>query len=397
MAKFPSTLKSWYTAPITPVQFLQIIQTHRVIVCVGSGGVGKTTTSAAIGLLAAQHGKNVLCLTIDPARRLAQSLGLDAEQADAQVVSPTLLEQAGIQASGSLTVMMLNTKQLSDELVERHASSPEVRDKILANRIYHYASTALSGTRDYLAIEKLHAVKDDPQFDIIILDTPPTSHALDFLNAPERMIEAMTNSAAQWFIRAFRSSDRLSFDLLARSAAIAMQGIAKLAGKGFLEQVAELLCHVDDMFGGFAARARQVQQSLQGKGVAFVLVTSPCPMAINEVLYFSERLSKLDLRSDAFVVNCVHQAPTVNPSEQTLRKNLNQHQMPDDPCTIARIRQAIKDEATQAARDESNLHCLDDIIAQCTPKPAYVTIPAYPEDVHDLKALQRVAKTLELG
>ena len=173
---------------MTTATLQPLLEKHRVLLCVGSGGVGKTTITAALGLAAALRGKRVLCLTIDPARRLANSLGLDRMTSEATRVEPRHFENHGLSVTGSLTVMMLDTKRTFDELVVRHASSPEARDRILQNKLYQYVSTNLAGTQEYMAMEKLMSVKADADFDLIILDTPPTSNALDFLDAPERCL-----------------------------------------------------------------------------------------------------------------------------------------------------------------------------------------------------------------
>ncbi len=376
------------------MKFPELIDSRRVILCVGSGGVGKTTTAAALGLLAAKRGRRALCLTIDPARRLAQSLGMEEFRADAQEVSQERFTRAGIEAPGSLTVMMLNTKRTFDEIVERYASSPEVRDRILQNQMYHYVSTALAGTQEYMAMEKLYSVKNDPSFDTIILDTPPTSNALDFLDAPERLIDALDSSATRWFVRAFQSTGRLSFDLLARSASIALRGVGKFTGTGFLEQVAEFLTEINDLFGGFTQRAREVQSALRAPDVAYVLVTSPSPMAIREVLFFSERLTQLGMSSDAFVVNRIHPPPASSPPEDAIRDAVAHSGLRLDDDVVPRLQSAMKDEVTQAAMDASHLRILDETLLLADPAPLRANVPAYPYDVHDLESLHDVAKVL---
>jgi anion-transporting ArsA/GET3 family ATPase len=376
------------------VNFETLIDSRRVILCVGSGGVGKTTTAAALGLLAAQRGRRALCLTIDPARRLAQSLGLEEFRADAQQVSAERFRQAGIEAPGSLTVMMLNTKRTFDEIVERYASSPEVRDRIMHNQMYHYVSTALAGTQEYMAMEKLYAVKNDPNFDLIILDTPPTSNALDFLDAPDRLIDALDSSATRWLIRAFESTGRLSFDLLARSAAMALRGVGKFTGTGFLEQVAEFLTELNDLFGGFTQRARQVQSALRAADVAYVLVTSPSPTTIREVLFFSERLTQLGMSSDAFVINRIHHPPPNAPSQQAIRQAVEQSGLALDEDVVTRLQAIMKDEATQAAMDAHHLLVLHEALHLVDPAPLRAMVPAFPYDVHDLESLHDVAKAL---
>ncbi|HEY1536818.1 MAG TPA: ArsA family ATPase, partial [Polyangiaceae bacterium] len=206
---------------------LPVLQGKRIVVCAGAGGVGKTTIAAAIALGFASQGKRVLCITIDPAKRLADSLGLGAMNAEEQLVSPELFAKAGLTVSGSLTVLMLDTKQTFDDLVARHASTPEARDRILQNRIYNYVSTSLAGTQSYMAMEKVLLVRQDPRFDLIVLDTPPTSNALDFLDAPERLIEAIDSAAMRWLVQTFEKSGRFSLNLVARGVALVLRGLGR--------------------------------------------------------------------------------------------------------------------------------------------------------------------------
>src|SRR4051794_39668818 len=270
----------------------ELVTSRRVLITVGAGGVGKTTTAAALGVAAARRGKRVLCLTIDPAKRLAESLGIAEMRTEAATVDPARFEAAGVKLTGSLTAMMLDTKRTFDELVIKHSSTKERADRLLQNKLYKYVSTSLAGTQEYMAMEKLVAVKDDPRYDLIVLDTPPTANALDFLDAPERLMEALDSATMKWFVQAFQSSGKLSLNVLARSAAMVLRGIGKITGGGFLEAMAEFITELNDLFGGFKHRAAQVQKALRTPEVAFVLVTSPSPMSIREVLYFSERLTE---------------------------------------------------------------------------------------------------------
>jgi len=154
-----------------------VLASHRVVVCVGSGGVGKTTTAASLALHAAMDGRRVLCMTIDPAKRLANSLGLSQMTSEEQEVPASVFAEHGLVLGGSLSAMMLDTKRTFDELVRRTASSPERAERIIGNKLYKYISTSLAGTQEYMAMEKLHAVKSDPRYDLVVLDTPPTSNA----------------------------------------------------------------------------------------------------------------------------------------------------------------------------------------------------------------------------
>lgn len=258
----------------------ELVRTRRVLITVGAGGVGKTTTAAALAVAAAREGKRVLCLTIDPAKRLAESLGLRTIATEAVKIDKRRFEEAGIPMKGELTVMMLDTKTTFDELVHKYSSSPEKAKQLLDNKLYQYVSTSLAGTQEYMAVEKLVAVKDDPKYDLVVLDTPPTANALDFLDAPERLMDALDSSTMKWFVQAFEKSGKLSLNILAKSAAVVLRGIGRITGGGFLEAMAELITELNDLFGGFKQRATIVHETLRSNDVAFVLVTSPAPMSV---------------------------------------------------------------------------------------------------------------------
>ncbi len=375
---------------------LPLIESRHVILCVGSGGVGKTTVTAAIGLAAARRGLRVLCLTIDPARRLANSLGLRRMTSDAQKVDVSRFQQAGVEVAGSLTVMMLDTKRTFDDLVVRHASSPEARDRILNNRLYQYVSTSLAGTQEYMAMEKLLAVKRDTNYDLIVLDTPPTSNALDFLDAPERLIEALDSAAMRWFIQAFEKSGKFSLNLVAKSVAVVLRGIGRLTGGGFLEQMAEFITELNDLFGGFRERASQVAEAFRGPDFGYVLVTTPAPLAIREVLYFAERLVEQGMRRDAFVVNRVHRRPRELPTLEQIESSVELYDLPLGDDGAERLARALEEERLLASRDTEHLAALGDAFdgQSEAPHPVRIDIPALPGDVHDLATLAGVAALL---
>jgi len=370
-----------------------LIASRRVILCVGCGGVGKTTTAAAVGLAAARQGKRTLCLTVDPARRLAESLGLSEMKHEAQHVDPARFREAGLDIGGSLTVMMLDTKGTFDELVTRYASSPEMRDRILRNTLYRYISTSLAGTAEYMAMEKLYALRSDPRWDVIVIDTPPTTNALDFLDAPERMIEALDSPVFRWLVAAFETSGKLSMNLLARGAAAALRGMGRLTGTGFLEALAELIVLLNEMLGGFRARANEVQKALRGPDVAYVLVTSPDPLSICEIRYFADRLRELAMPRDALVINRVHPAHGARPSAESVRGELEGRGLVLAADGEMRVLRAFDDEARQGELDRRHLGALVDL-QDGEERPIRVEVPALVGDVHDLRALAKVAAAL---
>ena len=373
-----------------------LLERHRVVLCVGSGGVGKTTVTAALGLAAAARGKRVLCLTIDPAKRLANSLGLSHMTGQEQVVAPELFERAGLTVPGHLSVMMLDTKQTFDELVVRYASSDEARDRILDNRLYQYVSTSLAGTQEYMAMEKLLAVKRDGGYDLIVLDTPPTSNALDFLDAPERLLHALDSEAVRWMMQAFEQSGRFSLNLVAKSVAVVLRGIGKLTGGGFLEQMAAFITDLNDLFGGFRQRATEVAAAFRGPEFGYVLVTTPAPAAVREALFFADRLEEQGMHRDAFVVNRVHKRPRARPSREEIESSIALHGLDLGASGADRLDRALAEETELAETDAGELANLDRVLVPGLrgTRPIRVDIPALPGDVHDLSTLGGIATLL---
>jgi len=375
-----------------------ILDTRRVIITVGAGGVGKTTTSAALGVAAAQRGKRVLCLTIDPAHRLAESLGIARMNTEAMEIDPERFALAGAPLHGSLTVMMLDTKRTFDELVIKYSSSPERAKRLLENKLYQYVSTSLAGTQEYMAMEKLIAVKGDPRYDVVFLDTPPTANALDFLDAPERLVDALDSAAMRWFIDAFQSTGKLSLNILARSASVVLRAIGKITGGGFLQDVAQFITELNDLFGGFKERAARVQTTLRGSDVAFVLVTSPSPVSIKEVLYFSGRLQEHDMPRGALVVNRYRVPPThaasapIPPSVTEAAVARRGLKLDDD--APERLSRAHLDAVRLAELDHRNVAVLESQLPDGIP---VVKVPELASDVHDVKLLSDLAATLMSG
>lgn len=373
-----------------PTNLQELVRDRRIVVTVGSGGVGKTTTAAAIALHAAMAGRKVLCLTIDPARRLANSLGLEEMRASEQEVPKELFEAQGLNCPGSLSVMMLDTKRTFDELVARHASTEEIRDKILNNDIYNYVAGSLAGTQEYMAMEKLHEVRQDPRFDLIVLDTPPTSNALDFLDAPERMVAAIDSPAMRWFIQAFEGAGRFSFGMLGKGATVLLKGLSRFTGAGFLEQIAEFVSGLNDLFGGFQARAAEVAGALRSTELAFVVVTSPAPMAVQEALYFSDRLRGSGMRRDAVVMNGVQPLlPDAEGKSSELEAALRDA-IPDAdaPVLLDKLRRALRDQRQLALADR---HQADGLHSRVKDEGLFIEVPKLEEDVHDLPSLAKVA------
>ena len=366
-----------------------LLSSRRVVITVGCGGVGKTTVAASLALAAARSGRRVLCLTIDPAKRLATSLGLREMRSEAQVIEP---ERWGSTGAGSLTAMMLDVRGTFDGLVAQYASSEAVRERILSNRIYREVAGSLAGTPEYMAMEKLYALRDDPRYDLIVLDTPPTSNALDFLDAPDKMIGAVDSPAIRAFASAFEKTGRLSFSLLSKAMEKVLSGLGAFTGIEFLTQVAEFLNDLQTLFGGFKERATRVREAMLGRDVAFVLVTSPDPMAVGEAMFFLERLQQSGMNAEGLVVNRVRTAEDLAaPSNDRLAAILREARVEPSGDLAAAYARAWRDATVWARRDASEVARARREMAAI---PRHIIVPAFEDDVLDLAALAKVAAVL---
>jgi anion-transporting ArsA/GET3 family ATPase len=367
-----------------------LLRDRRVLITVGAGGVGKTTTAAALAVTGARMGRRVLCLTIDPARRLAESLGLGTMSTEAQHVDPAKFAALGIDMPlgptgepGSVTAMMLDTKRTFDDLVLKYSSSRERAERLLGNRLYKYVSGSLAGTQEYMAMEKLVAVKADPAYDLIVLDTPPTANALDFLDAPARLMGALDSAAMRWFVEAFQSNGKFSFNLLARGAQAVLKGLGKITGGGFLEALSEFIAELNDLFGGFRERALIVEKALRSEDVSFLLVTSPAPSSVDEVLFFADRLRESNMPRGAFVVNRVRVAPPRIADAMHLgAARAIALDGADAESLATRLRTAAADQQRMAGLDAAEIARLES-----RGGAPIVRVPEFSTDVHDVGQL----------
>ncbi len=373
-----------------------IVAAHRVVVTLGGGGVGKTTTAAALSVHAALCGKRVLCLTIDPARRLANSLGLTEMTVSEQDVPAELFASHGLTLTGQLSAMMLDTKRTFDDLVGQYASTPEAKDRILNNGMYQYVSSSLAGTQEYMAMEKLYAVRKDPRWDLIVLDTPPTANALDFLAAPEKLIEAIDSPAMRWFVQGF-GSGTFSLKALGRGAAFLLRGLSKFTGAGFLQEVAAFVTGINDLFGGFRQRAHVVAEALRSSDVAFMVVTRPSAAAVDESLFLAQRLNESEIDVASVVINNVHPIrddggiSTADLVAEAERTHAAEGFAGGAERLVERMRRAFDDEQALARAERAEIERLR---AQIADRVSVVEVPAFDEDVHDLGALARLAAHL---
>lgn len=280
---------------------LELVGNRRVVICSGAGGVGKTTTSAAIALAAARAGRRAVVITVDPARRLADALGLSSLSGEPVALPRDLLEQAGVPAGGALHALMLDPKATFDELV-RKLHGPEEADRILRNRMYENVSGLLAGMQEYAAQEKLHQLHADPRFDLVVVDTPPTRNALDFLDAPDKLSRFLDERVLKWFA----PHEKKRFGLLQRTGKVVGGVLGRVFGESFVEELGSFLGAIGGMTATLRAHAEEIRGLLASSQSIFLLVTAPEPAAIDDALFFRDRLDRLDMPFGGFVVNRLH-------------------------------------------------------------------------------------------
>ncbi|HZI39923.1 MAG TPA: ArsA family ATPase [Acidimicrobiia bacterium] len=274
-----------------------------IIVCCGSGGVGKTTTAAVLALAGARLGRNAIVVTIDPAKRLANALGLDALSDTAHEIERELWDPDGVApAGGRLSALMLDTKSTFDHLVLKYSADEVQGERILKNTFYRNLSGALAGTQEYMAMEKLHELHDEGGYDLIVIDTPPTRNALDFLDAPARITRLLNNK----LFRLVMAPTRASFRVANFALQAFFRTVAKVIGKEVVDDLVLFFQAFEGMEEGFRVRATRVMQLLGDRRTAFVLVTAPARDAVSEARYFHDRLEEAGLRVSGLVVNRIH-------------------------------------------------------------------------------------------
>ncbi|MEX0427916.1 ArsA family ATPase [Nocardioides sp. DS6] len=371
-------------APVLDVDALLDDRSTHIIVCCGSGGVGKTTTSAALALRAAERGRRVVVLTIDPARRLAQSMGI--EELD-NTPRPVRGVATGAGAGGSLDAMMLDMKRTFDEVVESQAS-PEKARQILQNPFYIALSSSFAGTQEYMAMEKLGQLYRDARrhgtYDLIVVDTPPSRSALDFLDAPERLSSFLDGR----FIRLMLAPARGPARLMSAGFGLVTSALSKILGGAFLKDLQTFVAALDTVFGGFRQRAQQTYALLQARETAFLVVAAPEPDAMREAAYFVERLSGDRMPLRGLIVN--RSTLSEDESFSAAAAEAAAERLDDDGALTAGMLRLHADRALLVERQGQ----LRARFAAAHPEVATAVVPALPGDVHDLDGLREIGTLL---
>ena len=364
--------------------FTQVVAERGVIVCTGPGGVGKTTAAAALAIAAARRGRRTLVLTIDPARRLAQSLGL-RELGD---------EPHPVAGVDGLDAMMLDMKRTFDAVIDRHAPDPRRAERIKTNRFYTQLSDSLAGTQEYMAMEKLYELHASGGYDCLVVDTPPTRSALDFLDAPKRLTDFLEGRFLKLFLSPGMSAGRAIGRVAALSSGLFLKVASRVTGADLLEDLGEFFASFEDMYEGFKYRAQAVYRLLGSHTCAFVVVTSPETPALREARYFLQRLAQDGMPTAGLVVN------RTTPALPAALSGLDGKSV---PAAVSRLNEGGPEQRAAGALlrlavDRASVHrrerqAIAAALHGVDPK-ALVEVPLMATDIHDVAGLEELGAYL---
>ena len=354
-----------------------VLDTAKIVVCCGSGGVGKTTTAAALALRAAERGRRTVVLTIDPARRLAQAMGLTELDNTPRAV-------AGV--DGQLDAMMLDMKRTFDDIVVAHAE-PAKAAAILGNPFYIALSSSFAGTQEYMAMEKLGQLKASGEYDLVVVDTPPTRSALDFLDAPERLTTFLDGRLVKILLAPAKAGGKAYLKVVTVGFNVFTSAITRIIGASVLQDVSQFVAALETMFGGFRERAQATYDLLKADGTMFVVVATPERDALREAAYFVERLATEQMPLAGLVVNRVHRSSAQG---LTAERSLAAAEGLDPTSLTAGVLRLHADRLALSAREAR----LQERFTSAHPTVAVVEVAAQPGDVHDLDGLRAVGAEL---
>ncbi len=360
----------------------------RVIVTCGSGGGGKTTTAAAMALLGAEAGRRTVVLTIDPARRLAQSMGLTE-------LDNTPREVKGVE-NGRLFAMMLDMKRTFDEVVSEH-STPERAEAIFDNPFYQSLSSSFAGTQEYMAMEKLGQLVAAAEWDLIVVDTPPSRSALDFLDAPHRLGRFLDGKMIRLLTMPARAGGKAYLRVVTASVGVFAKVFTRVLGGDLIRDLSSFVAALESMFGGFRERAQHTYELLKSPGTAFVVVAAPEPDALREASYFVERLSAERMPLAGLVINRVHHtaassgAPALSAARAEAAADLLATRPATEAGSLAEAALRVHVEIASAAEHDARMAKR---FCAAHPEVAVVEVPALPVDVHDLDGLRTIGELL---
>ncbi|HEV2062437.1 MAG TPA: ArsA family ATPase [Solirubrobacteraceae bacterium] len=358
------------------------LEGKRVVICAGSGGVGKTTASAALAMGLAASGKRVAVVTIDPARRLADSLGLEELGNEPRLVDPGRFDGLGVEMRGELWAMMLDAKRTFDELIERLAPDEKTRDEVLANRIYQELSSAVAGSQEFTAIAKLYDLDRSGEFDVLVLDTPPSRNALDFLDAPDRLTGFLEGRA----LRVFLAPTGLAAKVMGRGTSVVFSVLRRVTGVDLLQDLSVFFRALGGLLDGFRERARGVKKLLADPATTFLIVTSPERDPVEEAIFFHGKLRDAGMPFGGLIVNRV-QLDLVEGDPDATAAELEDELGSE---LTAKVAETLRELRVLADRDRASIDRLVDELDE--PEPTVV--PLLEGDVHDVDGLVAVHEHL---
>jgi len=369
----------------------EALRTAKILVCCGSGGVGKTTTAAALALRGAELGRRTVVLTIDPAKRLAQSMGLsELDNTPRAVVGVRPPEGS----AGRLDAMMLDMKRTFDQLVVDHAD-PGKAEQILANPFYQALSSSFAGTQEYMAMEKLAQLVGSGDHDLVVVDTPPTRSALDFLDAPQRLTTFLDGRMVRILLAPAKAGGKAYVRVVTAGLGVFTSVLTRIIGTEVLSDLSQFVAALETMFGGFRERAQSTYDLLKAPGTAFVVVAAPERDAMREAAYFVERLAAEQMPLAGLVVNRVHRSAAAGLSAERsiAAAQLLEEQAPSEGELASAVLRLHADRVALAGREAR----LQERFTRAHPGVAVVEVAAQPGDVHDLDGLRSVGEDLAGG
>jgi anion-transporting ArsA/GET3 family ATPase len=365
----------------------ELVSRHRIVISAGSGGVGKTTVAASIALWGALEGRRTAVLTIDPARRLATSLGLETLGHEPREIAREVFTAQGLDPKASLSAMMLDQKGAWDALVERYAP-PEARPRILANPFYQHLSQTFAGSQEYMAIEQLCLLVDSGAYDLIVVDTPPTRHALDFLEAPKRIDDFLDKSVVKWFVRPYFNAGWSALRAVNRTASFILHRLEQATGVSALTEISDFFASMSGLFENFHERIERATDVLRGADTAFVVVSSPEEQVLGDAEYLASKMAELGMPLKGVVMNRVH---------AELRWAKRGTIDPDDPGAVMRLvaRAVGAAEAPALVENFADYQALargeqlriEQFRAGLPKRVPVATVPNFTRDIHDLATL----------
>jgi anion-transporting ArsA/GET3 family ATPase len=367
------------------VSITDILDGKRVAICAGSGGVGKTTTSAAIAMGLAAQGARVCVVTIDPARRLADALGIEQLGSDPRRVDGARFEGHGITIEGELWAMMLDPKHTFDELIEQLAPDERTRDEILANRIYRELSGAVAGSQEFTAVAKLYELDRSGRFDVIVLDTPPSRNALDFLDAPDRLTGFLEGRA----LRLFLAPSGIAARVVGRGTSVVFSVLRRVTGVDLMDDLSVFFGALSGVMDGFRERATAVKALLADPATTFLIVTSPEREPVEEAIFFRGKLREAGMPFGGLVVNRVHPLADGDASDDVDEAALAA-ELGGDTVLARKVARTLREFRVLAHRDSESVARLTRELDEPDP----ILIPHLDGDVHDVDGLVAVHRHL---